>query len=87
MTQQQTVVDHQSIKTPNSVGVLPPNSIDEQPPYVWWIATGLFDTGSSLSSNEGGIYLMSMTRETWGNFLKKLVARQPFFQFAAKSEA
>lgn len=60
------VTDQTTIKTPNSVGVLPPNSIDSQPPYVWWIATGLFEIGSGLSSNEGGIYLVDKSAASWG---------------------
>jgi len=60
-------VTHQkTLIYPNSVGLLPPKTLDKQPQYVWWVASGVFRSGSSFSSNEGGIYLIDMGKERWG---------------------
>ena len=69
MASQLTVADFTSIRTPNSVGVLPENSIDSQPPYVWWITSGSFGAGSTLKDNKGGIYLIDMSQSLWSKKL------------------
>lgn len=65
-TETKIVTDENILKYPNSVGVLPPKTIDKQPAYVWWIATGMFGKESSFLSNEGSIYLVDKTKEHWG---------------------
>ena len=66
MADQLTVTDYTTIQVPNSVGTLPPNTIDSQPEYVWWIASGRFGSGSDMATNAGGIYLINLAADTWG---------------------
>ena len=68
MAQQLTVTDYTTIRTPNSVGTLPENTIDSQPEYVWWVTSGRFGSGSDLATNDGGIHLIDLTADRWGKY-------------------
>lgn len=59
------VADHTTIISPNKVGILPPNTVQKQPYYLWWIASGYHDTRSVFTSNAGGIFLIDMGALQW----------------------
>ena len=59
------VADYTTVMNPNKIGVLPPATVDDQPSYAWWVASGFSDTRSGFTTNVGGIFLIDMTAEKW----------------------
>uniref|UniRef100_F7AXU4 Uncharacterized protein n=2 Tax=Ciona intestinalis TaxID=7719 RepID=F7AXU4_CIOIN len=59
------IADATSIQYPNNVGRLPPGSIENQPGYVWWIASGKVEPDFSTNTFSGGIYMLDMTKNQW----------------------
>ncbi|XP_078495863.1 uncharacterized protein LOC100180157 [Ciona intestinalis] len=59
------IADTTSIQYPNNVGRLPSGSIEIQPGYVWWIASGKLESDFSTNAFSGGIYLLDITARQW----------------------
>ncbi|CAK8697342.1 unnamed protein product [Clavelina lepadiformis] len=59
-----TITGEIHIPVPNNVGVLPPNTLDRQPPYVWWVAAGALGPSSAFASSTGAIYLIDKSKPT-----------------------
>ncbi|XP_039254466.2 uncharacterized protein LOC120331449 [Styela clava] len=64
-SQTDIVADQTTVANPNKVGILPEGTVEKQPAYVWWVASGFYEAKSAFSSNVGGIFLINLATDKW----------------------